>query len=83
MRHNDINEPVEYEFRILAKRARWTMGNPYEEWYRPTGVDYQDEDLAVATFTDNLPFHDGLKIQRRPKIEDWSDYDPASVSDCE
>lgn len=68
-----IGDDREYEYRVLLPRDRWTMGCPYEEWFRPEGRDYDTLEEAqkhLEVYKESQP---RAKIQRRPRIEDWTD----------
>lgn len=66
-----------YEWRLLQRRERWTMGCPYEEWFRPIPWDYSDKGIAVAAlkrWRELNPDND-FKLQSRvkPTIREWKD----------
>lgn len=71
--------PTQYEYRILQKRRRWTMNHIYDEWFRPTGRDFQNSQSAkniLKMLREENP-EDEFKLQRRPCIQEWEDVNTA------
>jgi hypothetical protein len=64
-----------YEYRIVQRRARWAMGNPYDEWFQPLARDFGSSDDAVQAFETlraERPDED-IKLQWRRKVQEWRD----------
>lgn len=63
-----------FEYRILRRRSRWVMADPYDEWYRPVYRDFDTSAEARLELAACLAVSPGeYRLQRRPKTQAWKD----------
>lgn len=64
-----------YEYRILQRRERWTMGAPYDEWTRATYRDFDDSASARGELAQLQGMNPAAeyRLLRRAKVQAWKD----------